>query len=416
MRLQDIIRPCTMRCLLLAMVVLSTGTSVVRADPMLTPTVPPTHRMVLPYIPGNAEEWECHLPLIDKDYAGLPPIKLPVVWTTLFSSLAEARTAAITADFVRAKGAGLVLRGEPYHFLGTNATQLMLDYFPEGAIGPVIKYLAETGGVNVLRIWFLPGQSADRFEHILDLGDQYGIRYVVSLQNYHYYKTQGWFAHRYVENDLPHVRAVVSRFRDRPEILMWELMNEPGCGPENGSKECTDYVYQWAQVVSAEIKAMDPHHLVSLGTTLRGWTKYEQANYERMHALSTVDIVSIHRRVGKAAKGEMRVAEQLNKPVFVGEAYYHAYNSECRPINNEVLWERADYVARDLQWSFTHGLDGYLLWQHSPGRVQMQDGDYQWFCEADAYLPGDPVYSVFNEYLARFRVGKDVASTLVNSE
>ena len=381
--LRGIVVLCSTWCLAVTMAIALGGASVADSAPSPTPTTMPDHRLAFPYIPGNTERWEYHLPLIEKNYTGLPPIELPVVWAKLFDSLAKAHSDSLLAGFVAADGARLVLRGEPYYFLGTNATQLMLPYFPEGAIEPVIRYLAETGGVNAIRIWFLPGQNADRFERILDLGAKYGIRYVVSLQNYHYYKTQGWFAHRYVDNDLPHVRALVTRFRDRPEILMWELMNEPGCGPENGSEECTDHMYAWAAAVSAEIKALDPHHLVSIGTTLRGWTDHEQANYERMHALSTVDVVSIHRRVGKEAKGEMRVAERLNKPVFVGEAYRIAYDRECRPINGEVLAKRAEYIAQDLAWSFGHGLDGYLLWQHSPGQIEMADGGYQWFCEAE---------------------------------
>jgi len=199
-------------------------------------------------------------------------------------------------------------------------------------------------------------------------------------------------------------------------VLMWELMNEPSCGPENGSQVCCDYMYRWAQDVSALIKQLDPRHLVSIGTTLRGWTAAEQANYERMHALPTVDVVSIHRRMGKTSKGEMRVAEALGKPVFVGEVYYRAYNESCQLLSGSVLQERARYLAQDLDWSFSHGLDGYLLWQHNPGRVILEDGKAQWFCDVDSYLVGDPVYPLFKTYLARFARQELVASQAVGPD
>ncbi|NLG50838.1 MAG: glycoside hydrolase family 5 protein [Chloroflexi bacterium] len=318
--------------------------------------------------------------------------------------------------FIRAEGDKLMLQGKPFYFLGVNSSQLLQPYFPDCEIEPQIKYLAETKGVNVVRIWFFPGHDMERLERVLDLGKKYGIYYIVTLQNYHYYKTQGWFAHRYITEDLPHVRETVTRFRDRPEILMWELMNEPSCGPENGSQECTDYMYKWAKAVSTEIKTLDPNHLISVGTTLGGWTMHEQENYERMHALETVDVVSIHRRVGKTSKAEMRVAEKLNKPVFVGEAYYMAYNDDCWPINGEVLGERARYIAKDLEWSFAHGMDGYLLWEHTSGEIVTTGGDSQWICDAYVYMENDPTYQVFQEYLHKFLSGQVVDSQKVGHD
>lgn len=318
-------------------------------------------------------------------------------------------------SFIRAEGDQLVLHDKPFYFLGVNSSQLLQPYFSQDEIESEIKYLAETEGVNVVRIWFFPGHDPDRLEHVLDLGKKYGIHYVVTLQNYHYYKTQGWFAHRYIVEDLPHVRETVTRFRDRPEILMWELMNEPGCGPENGSKECNEHMYKWAKAVSSEIKALDPNHLISVGTTLSGWTAHEQENFWQMHALSTVDVVSIHRRVGKASRGEMRVAEELNKPIFVGEAYYLAYNDDCRPVSNEVLVERAQYIAKDLEWSFAHGMDGYLLWEHTSGEITTTDGDRQWICDPYVYLEEDPIYSAFRDYLKKFLNGELVDSQPVGT-
>jgi len=330
--------------------------------------------------------------------------------------LAASQARPARAGFVVAQGGQLVLDGQPYHFLGVNATYLTLTYFLDEQVEPIIRYLAETQGVNVIRLFFTPGQDMGRLQMILDLGSKYNIRYIVALQNYHYHKSQSWFAERYMEEDLPHLRETVTRFRDRSEILMWEMMNEPGCGPENGSKQCVDHMYDWAQAVSQETKQLDPDHLISSGMVLRGWTKNEQKNYERIHALPTIDVVSIHRRTGKTSRGEMRVAEKTGKPVFVGEAYSHAYNDQCRPINSKILQKRADHIADDLEWSFQHGLDGYLLWQHDPGEIPVQGDNRRWFCEANSYLAGDPVYEVFRGYLARFQAGQGYASEPVGAD
>ena len=164
--------------------------------------------------------------------------------------IAAAQPSVARAGFVSAQGNQLMLDGRPYYFLGVNATYLTLTYFLDDQIEPIIAYLAQTQGVNVIRLFFTPGQSLDRLQLLLDLGQRYNVRYIVALQNYHYHKSQSWFAERYKEEDLPHLRATVARFRDRPEILMWELMNEPSCGPENGSRQCVDHMYNWAQAVS----------------------------------------------------------------------------------------------------------------------------------------------------------------------
>lgn len=361
--------------------------------------------------------------------ASVDPIALPLVAneTSADGDSAEASLspgsapdalslAARQTGFVTAEGTMLYRNGEPYHFLGVNATYLMEPYFPESQIQPILAYLGQTEGVNAVRFWILPGQDLDRLEYILDLGREYGLTYIVALQNYYYYKDQNWFATNYLTEDLPHVREVVGRFRNRPEILMWELMNEPGCGPENGSWECADHMYRWAEHVSSIIKEIDPVHLISLGTTHRKWTEAEQANYDRMHALPTVDVVSIHRPVGDRMAEEMRLAERLQKPAFVGEAYLIAYNEKCNLLSDQVLGQRAESISEDLDWSFAHGLDGYLLWQHDPGAVRKNDGTIQWFCGELSYYAGDPVYDLFRAFLRRFSTGEGYSESSVGAD
>ena len=156
--------------------------------------------------------------------------------------------------------------------------------------------------MNAIRLFYQPGKDPERFAHILDLGRQYGIRFIVALQDFYFYKTQTWFDVHYKEEDLPHIRAVVPRFRDRPEILMWELMNEPGCAEGDEPKRCQQHIYNWASAVSAEIKALDPHHLVSIGTLSAEGTRYHRSNYEDMHELPTVDVISLHRHWAEVAQ------------------------------------------------------------------------------------------------------------------
>jgi hypothetical protein len=196
---------------------------------------------------------------------------------------------------------------------------------------------------------------------------------------------------------------------------MWELMNEPGCAEGDDPKRCQQHIYNWAAAVSAEIKALAPHQLVSIGTLSAEGTRYHKSNYERMHELPTVDVISLHRFVGKRSQTEMRLAAELQKPIFVGEAWHASYQRDrCEPVSGSALAERADKIAEDLEWSFEHGLDGYLLWQYNPKYVITGDGDRQWYCCEFSYLEGDPAYTVLREHLARIRAGEGVDSQEVD--
>ena len=351
------------------------------------------------------------------DTSHLPIVVRPDPNTEPAAPGVPAIAAVAAMGFVQVQDDGLVLDGRPYHFIGVNASYLMSDYFPDDAIEPIIRYLAETGGVNVIRLFYQPGKDPARFERLLDLGAQVGIRYIVALQDFYWYKTQTWFDVHYKTEDLPHIREVVPRFRDRPEILMWELMNEPGCADGDEPKRCQQHIYNWAATVSAEIKSLDPHHIVSIGTLSAEGTRYHESNYEDMHELPTVDIISLHRYVGKTSRTEMRLAEELNKPIYIGEAWDKAYKADrCDPRDGTILGERAEKIAEDLEWSFTHGVDGYLVWQHDPGLVVGEDGEREWYCSEFSFLAGDPSYAVMRDYLARIRGGGGVDTRSVGDD
>jgi len=64
---------------------------------------------------------------------------------------------------------------------------------------------------------------------------------------------------------------MVSRYRDSPAIMAWELANEPRCGADSTrnlprSTSCTPATLtSWISEMSAHIKTLDPNHLVTWG-------------------------------------------------------------------------------------------------------------------------------------------------------
>jgi len=377
------------------------------------PTSPPapTRALTLPPIPNTPA------PVVYQ--IGLPNISVPAPTTELAQvALPTATEATPTAlpftpapsktappqiaagnasgaceGIVTRAGDQLKLDGEPFHFLGTNAAYLMESYFPEREIEPILAFVGDTFPNAVLRIWVLPGNDLDRLERILDIGAEYGVRFMIAFDDYNRGRDEHWFQSTFRMDYLPHVQEVVKRFRDRPMIAVWELMNEPTCGSEGLSQSCLDAEYGWAKETSEAIKALDPCRPITVGTSGFVWGNGPDLdNFRRMHALPSIDLASIHKEVGKAEEYITEIVESVQKPWFFGEVYYKVYNDGCQLIRSGLLEERANAVEADIRASLDAGASGYLLWQYAAGAVDMGD-KIQWFCGWYEYFRDDPAHA-----------------------
>jgi len=307
------------------------------------------------------------------------------------ASSASQATATNAGGFVTRRGEELLLNGEPYTFVGTNVSYLTGPFFPESNVEGIIAYLSASG-VQVIRVWVLPWNDLDRVERMLDLGRKYNIRFILTLQDF-YGNLDGSCFRRYETADLPHIRNVVPRFAQRPEVLLWELMNEPTCPPSDSGLDCWDALYKWAEVTSQEIKRLDPNHLVAVGTQNAGFDDQAGGVFRRVHALDTIDLVSVHRPAGGLPEKELAIAHELGKPIYFGEVYRRGLGKNCQPLPDNALQRRAQAIADDFQSSLQAGVDGYLLWQYAYGGVDM-GSHTEYFCGVFDYFSDDPVWDV----------------------
>ena len=293
------------------------------------------------------------------------------------------------AGLVARVGENLQLDGQPYTFVGVNASYLAGPFFPEANAEQIVSLLARSG-VQVIRVWVEPWIDLARVERTLDLGSKYGVRFILTLQNFFNHETGNWFREQYVSKDLPHIRNIVPLFADRPEILAWELMNEPTCPAKDSGQGCWDALCHWAEVTSQAIKQLDPNHLVSVGTQRGGFDAQAMAAFRRMHALDTVDLVSIHCEANKLPKQEfaqeLAIAHELDKPVFFGEVALVGRPGDGQSANSGALSQRAREIASSIQHSREAGVVGYLLWQYAHGPTDLTN-------RLD-YFNADPVWEV----------------------
>lgn len=317
--------------------------------------------------------------------------------------------------FVSAEGTELRLDGEPYSFLGFNVYGLANDE-TIFVCGPNINHgenldehltalfsTLRSHGVNAVRFWAFQnytngGTDFFSFDRLIEYAGQYNIKLIPVLEN-HWddcteptadEKSSSWYADEfrqpygnYLLSYPEYVELIVTRYQNEPAILMWQLMNE-------AESEDADALYNFTADVSGLIKAIDQNHLVSLGTLGTGQAGTENENFDRLHALDTIDVVEAHdyNRETEAWPSEgsnsinraYLVAQSLNKPFFIGEAGINVGNER-------TLQERADLFNAKIQAAFDRGVAGYLIWKWEEGCTSGN-------CVAE----GDPVLGVMERY------------------
>ncbi|KAI6081969.1 glycoside hydrolase family 5 protein [Hypoxylon rubiginosum] len=179
-----------------------------------------------------------------------------------------------------AKDAGLkVFR--TWAFNDKNAT-----YDPQG----LPQYGGEgAGATNAIFQWFSNGTSTiniTEFDKVVDAATKVGIKLIVTFTNnwadyggmdvytvnlggkYHddFYRLP-----QIKDAFKQYVETFVTRYRDSPTIMAWELANEPRCGADGVrnlpvSGNCTaETLTVWVDEMSAFVKSLDPDHLVTWG-------------------------------------------------------------------------------------------------------------------------------------------------------
>lgn len=80
------------------------------------------------------------------------------------------------------------------------------------------------------------------------------------------------------------------KYIDDPAIMSWQIGNEPRAF----SDENKEAFAQWMAQVAAQIKSLDPNHLVSTGSEGKHGCEQDIQLFERIHADSNIDYLNFH--------------------------------------------------------------------------------------------------------------------------
>jgi hypothetical protein len=272
---------------------------------------------------------------------------------------------------------------------------ILEDWFPESEWDEILSFLSRSG--NTVRIPVFPKHARDgglaRVERLIRLGGKYDLKFIIVLEGYMAadYPTKGeaWFHSGYQVEYMDHLRSVVTRLRDYPEVALWQLMGEPSCAPEGGSRSCYNALVEWARVSSEEIKRLDPCRPVAVGMiSVGGYQPHEEEAWRRMHAFPSIDAATLHVWTNVWYERELKIADELNLPVLYTEVYHRAYKKNGRLLRPGILQERSPIIEDFMQRSFEAGVDGIILWQYI----------HEGYCGELDYGQSDPVWKVFRSF------------------
>ena len=195
----------------------------------------------------------------------------------------------------------------------------------------------------------------------------------------------GWDAYRervalYAKNDSAkamfkrHVEHVVTRtnrytgikYIDDPALMAWQIGNEPRPFGEDNFPAFEE----WVLDVAAQIKSLDPHHMVSTGSEGKWGCEGDVAMCERIHANANVDYLTFHlwplnwswiteqtvvEDLPAAKEGtkeyidlHVDMAERIGKPVVMEEFGY--------PRDGFLFDKGTPVTARDAFYSYVFDL------------------------------------------------------------
>ncbi len=339
---------------------------------------------------------------------------------------------ATASGFVTRSGSHLRLDGRPYRFTGLNiynANSVDNCWYTMGEdtpdIGMVLhRSLTHLGDSSeAFRSWFFqPMATRDgardwsAFDHTLQMARLSGFKVVATLVNQWGecegwndsaagYKTESWYRDGYrTQPSSPGMPAtyrrwvaeVVSRYKDDPTILAWQLVNEAEAKAAHDGP-CPDTaaasLKAFAADMSSLVKRIDPNHLVSLGTIGSGQCGAAGDEYREVHSVPGVDMCEYHDYQPGVMPGDqwnglalrLRQCRELGTPLFVGEV-------GIRTEQVGTLAARASLLAAKLNAQFWAGSVGALAWTW---RNALHGGSSESGYEIG---PGDPVMDVLSAF------------------
>ncbi len=313
------------------------------------------------------------------------------------------------------EGRALMRDGSPFRFVGVNCYRLA-DY--SAWADEVFAELA-AHHVKVVRFWAFQkycgrsGSDFAKFDKLVAAAKRHDMLLLPVLENHWNHCTfseggrwkprewyeSGWRTSRFGGAPLSYrdyLRAIGAHYRQEPQILGWQLVNEPEIYPE--ATENFIVLRRFAVEAVDELKQIDPNHLVSLGLLGLGQPSTAGKQFRRLNDCAGIDLVTAHdhgymseplagrgwKRRENSFYADFCDARSLQKPFVATES-----GIALEWVDGDRNY-RAKLFEAKLRAFFVAGGNGYILWNYEP----TPDTDF-------GFGPDDPVMKVLEETAAK---------------
>ena len=355
-----------------------------------------------------------------------------------------------TSPFVSAEGRVFVADGEPLTVVGYNVYDAAAtDSFScrpasrldDAGVESTFARLAEQG-VTAVRFWAyqtytVAGRDWSGMDRVIAAAKANGVHVLPVLEDGPGDCSTGeagvsldrvdgdtWYTEGYKRplgratmSFRDYAPLVAEHYRDEPTILGWTLVNEAETSQRDA--EGRSVLVGFAEDMAARVRAVDPNHLVTLGTQANGAPGASGPDFRDVYSLPGMGFAEVHdwprdgrdptqampgavpdgtRAGALPAPGSERcrslaapvacsfaVAADLGTPLLVGEVGITATDDEQRE-------RRAEVFAGKMAAAYADGAAGYLLWHWSSAQTDGYD-----------VVPGtdDPVVGVVGRVAAQ---------------
>ena len=182
---------------------------------------------------------------------------------------------------------------------------------------------------------------------------------------------------------------VAAHYRDEPTILAWMLVNEAETSQRDAAGRSV--LVGFATDMAARVRAVDPNHLVTLGTQANGALGTSGPDFRDVYSVPGLDFAEAHdwpregrdpdlAMPGAGPDGSLpasdspeclsdraslactfSIASEIGKPLLIGEVGITATD----PGDAGQVAARAGVFADKMSTAFADGAAGYLVWHYS---------------------------------------------------
>ncbi|RKU39751.1 hypothetical protein DL546_000348 [Coniochaeta pulveracea] len=261
------------------------------------------------------------------------------------------------------------------------------------------------GGTEVVFQWWANGTSTidvTPFDKVVKAATDTGIKLIVALTNnwadyggmdvytmnlggrYHddFYRVP-----KIKDAFKRYVKTMVTRYKDSPAIMAWELSNEPRCGADGvrnlpRSSDCTaSMMSAWIDEMSGYIRTLDPHHLITWGGEGEfngqsedwAYSGADGGDFEHELSLPNIDFGVFHSYPDWWSKtvewtnqwihDHAAAGRRIGKPVVHEEYGWLTPEARLSNLGTVVNSTRVDVVGGWQEIGVDEKLAGDLFWQ-----------------------------------------------------